>query len=305
AQNDDEPLPEDLSLYRLIEIVAASVDATALARRGDAARLRAAASGKSGAKRAASGRGRPRGVRAGDPRRDGRLDIPATLRSAAPWSRLRRKPNDAVRVKVLPGDFQIKVTEERSESVVIFVVDASGSSAMHRMGEAKGAVENLLADCYARRDHVALIAFRRDDAELLLPPTRSLVRARRALVALPGGGGTPLAAALQAALALALSERSKGRTPLIVMLTDGKANVPLAGEGDREAARRDAARLARDILRERVAGLFFDTSPRGSDAARDLSAAMGADYVALPYADGARVAETVKRAVDAPRGPAG
>ena len=84
-------------------------------------------------------------------------------------------------------------------TTTLFVIDASGSSALHRLAEAKGAVDLLLADCYVRRDQVAVIAFRGRGAELLLPPTRSLVRAKRSLAALPGGGGTPLAAGLDAA----------------------------------------------------------------------------------------------------------
>jgi magnesium chelatase subunit D len=89
--------------------------------------------------------------------------------------------------------------KQRRETTTIFVVDASGSAALHRLAEAKGAVELLLADCYVRRDRVAMLAFRGKGAELMLPPTRSLVRAKRSLAGLPGGGGTPLAAGMDAA----------------------------------------------------------------------------------------------------------
>ena len=115
------------------------------------------------------------------------------------------------------------------ETTTIFVVDASGSAALHRLAEAKGAVELLLADCYIRRDQVALIAFRGSAAELLLPPTRSLARAKRSLAGLPGGGGTPLAAGLDAAFALSDSIRRKGQTPTVIVLTDGRANIARDG----------------------------------------------------------------------------
>jgi magnesium chelatase subunit D len=116
-------------------------------------------------------------------------------------------------VEVRRDDFRVGRFEQRSQSTTIFVVDASGSSAFNRLAEAKGAVELLLADCYVRRDRVALLAFRGRGAELLLPPTRSLVRAKRSLAGLPGGGGTPLAAGIDAAAALADAVRRRGETP--------------------------------------------------------------------------------------------
>jgi magnesium chelatase subunit D len=100
-----------------------------------------------------------------------------------------------MRIDVRKDDFRIFRLKRRTQTTIIFLVDASGSAAMHRLSEVKGAVELLLADCYVRRDRVALIAFRRKSAELLLPPTRSLVRAKRSLAALAAGGGTPLASA--------------------------------------------------------------------------------------------------------------
>jgi magnesium chelatase subunit D len=127
----------------------------------------------------------------GDPRSGARLDLMATLRTAAPWQRLRGPAPGGARLRVQADDFRVVRFRQRAQSVTVFVVDASGSAALYRLAEAKGAVELLLADCYVRRDEVAMIAFRGDMAELLLPPTRSLVRAKRSLSALPGGGGTP------------------------------------------------------------------------------------------------------------------
>ena len=147
-------------------------------------------------------------------------NIVETLRAAAPWQRLRRRergPRHGNRSAADRGarrrfSHHAPASSGR-ETTTIFVVDASGSAALHRLAEAKGAVELLLADCYVRRDQVALIAFRGRGAELLLPPTRSLARAKRSLAELPGGGGTPLAAAIDAAAALADAARRKGQTP--------------------------------------------------------------------------------------------
>ncbi|MEO1136998.1 MAG: VWA domain-containing protein, partial [Pseudomonadota bacterium] len=181
----------------------------------------ASSGGKSGALVESSLKGRPLTPRKGSPRDGGRLDVISTLRTAAPWRKLRNS-DGATRLRVYPEDIHIKRFKGRAESVVIFVVDASGSSAMHRMAEAKGAVEYLLADCYTRRDYAALIAFRGMAAELLLPPTRSLLRVRRTLAHLPGGGGTPLAAGIHAAAATVELEKRKGRTPFVVFLSDGR-----------------------------------------------------------------------------------
>ena len=137
-------------------------------------------------------------------------------------------------------DFRIKRLKDRRATVTVFVVDASGSSALHRLAETKGAVELLLADCYVRRDEVALMSFGGRGVELLLPPTRSLTRAKRCLADLPGGGGTPLAEALQHAATLASAIRRKHQTPTIVVLTDGRPNIARDGSKNRETAERDA-----------------------------------------------------------------
>ena len=156
----------------------------------EAGRLaRTSAGAGQGAQVKAVRRGRPAGTRAGDPRR-ARLDIAATLAAAAPWQRARQAGAEP-RLRLRREDFRVKRFVSRAESTTIFVVDASGSAALARLAEAKGAVELLLAEAYVRRTQVALIAFRGTSAELLLPPTRSLARAKRALADLAGGGGTP------------------------------------------------------------------------------------------------------------------
>ncbi len=265
---------------------------------GARARVSRGGAGKSGALEKGGARGRQVGVTRGDPRRGGRLDVIATLRTAAPWQRIRRaqRGEDAARLDVRKDDFHIARIKRRRESATIFVVDASGSHALNRMAEAKGAIELLLADCYARRDDVALIAFRGSSAEVLLPPTRSLVRAKRSLSGLPGGGGTPLYAGVMAARDLADGLAAKGRTPTLVFLTDGRANIGRDGVAGRAQAEEDALTCARDIQVARHAALVLDTSPRPDPKARRLAEAMGARYQPLPFADAARLSETVKAA---------
>ena len=163
------------------------------------------------------------------------------------------------------------------------------------LAEAKGAVELLLADCYVRRDRVALIAFRGPGAELLLPPTRSLVRAKRGLAQLPGGGGTPLAAAIDSSLTIADAARRRGETPLVVFLTDGRANVGRDGVGGRTRAREDALQAARSLRVAGFATLVIDTSPRARPDARELAEAMAARYLPLPQADAATLSQAVRR----------
>jgi magnesium chelatase subunit D len=184
--------------------------------------------------------------------------------------------------------------KQRSETTTIFAVDASGSAALHRLAEAKGAVELLLADCYVRRDQVALIAFRGQEAEMLLPPTRSLVRAKRSLAALPGGGGTPLAAGIEAAAALADLVQRRGGTPSVVLLTDGRANVGRDGAQGRERAFEDALQCAAALRLGGVRSMVIDTSPRPHRNAEQLADAMAGSYLPLPHADATTLLSAVR-----------
>lgn len=124
-------------------------------------------------------RGRPKPPRKGKLDGQNRIDVVATLRTAAPFQTIRRAHSKTVRqVLIYPDDIHVKRYETRSERVVIFAVDASGSAALARLSEAKGAVELLLAQAYARRDHVALIGFRNAQADLLLPRPAHLFKPR-------------------------------------------------------------------------------------------------------------------------------
>lgn len=279
------------------------------------------AGGKAGAWQSSPRRGRPVGSRRGDPRTGARLHLIDTLRAAAPWQAVRRREaagldgarrgieaasglDDAQRppprVHVKRGDLRIVRLRERRETTTVFVVDASGSAALHRLAEAKGAVELLLAECYVRRDRVALIAFRgrpqAAGAELLLPPTRSLVRAKRSLAELPGGGGTPLAAGLDAARVLAEDLQRRGGTPVVVLLSDGRANLARDGSPGRARAHEDALASARAWTPLGVQVLWLDTAPHPQPPAQEVARAMGARYLPLPHADAQQLAALVTRA---------
>ncbi len=262
---------------------------------GMSAGIRRAHTGRSGEKRRAKERGRPIGSRRSIPRSGERIAIVETLRAAAPWQRLRRSEQSSG-VTVHAEDLRVRRFQHRTESTTIFLVDASGSTALNRLAEAKAAVELLLADCYVRREQVALIAFRRTTAELILPPTRSLVRAKRELAALPGGGATPLATGLQAGFELALSVRHHGQTPFLVLLTDGRPNVDNKGIGGRSRAAEDATKIARIIEHHGVTSLVIDTSQRPEPFAREIAAHMGARYEPLPRANADQLNRVIRNA---------
>lgn len=263
----------------------------------EAARKRQGVQGKAGARRDAAQRGRPVGTRAGVLRSGARLALVETLRHAAPWQGVRRceRPQGPP-IRVREEDIRLRRFRQKAGTTAIFVVDASGSAALHRLAEAKGAVEMLLADCYVRRDQVAVVAFRGKGAEVLLPPTPSLVRAKRSLAGLPGGGPTPLAAGLDAAAVLATEAVRRGRTPLLVLLTDGRANIARDGTQGRPAAEQDALAAAGPIRLAAIPTLLVDTAPRPHPYARRLAEAMGARYLALPAADSARLSRAVAAA---------
>ena len=292
---DRQEIPQDM----VLEAVRAALPADVLARlaAGRAARATKGASG-TGAARKGNRRGRPLPPRAGAPDGQSRIDPVATLRAAAPWQAVRRAlVPERTGIQIRPSDFRLRRFQETSDRVLIFTVDASGSSALARQAEAKGAVELLLAAAYARRDHVALVAFRGKAAELLLPPTRSLVQTKRRLAGLPGGGGTPLAAGLQMAEEVARLTRSRGMTPTIALLTDGRANVALDGRGDRVAAMAEAQVAARRLAASGTPALVIDTATRPTPELRGLAAMMGATYLPLPRADARRMADALSGAL--------
>ena len=295
-QSADTP-PDEM----LLDAIRAALPPDLLARLAVARASRAAkGSGGSGDARKGNHRGRPLPPRPGTPGSGKRIDLVSTLRAAAPWQPLRRKTAliDKPGLHIRQSDLRLKRYVETSDRVLIFTVDASGSSALARLTEAKGAVELLLAQAYARRDHVALIAFRGPSAELLLPPTRSLVQTKRRLAGLPGGGGTPLAAGLQLALLTALQTRARGMTPTIALLTDGRGNIALDGSPNRAQAEADSHRLALGLRNSRVPTLVIDIATRPQTALRDLAARLDAPYLPLPRADAQRLSAVLSAALE-------
>ena len=310
SEDTDTPTPEQLEDL-LVEAAAAAIPADLLAQLAKGNAPRRGASG-TGQKRKAGLRGKPLGARPGMPRGGARLALIDTLRAAVPWQAIRRKelgreaganadaPILMSPIQIRKEDLRIRRFEEKAARVTIFAVDASGSAAAARLAEAKGAVELMLAQAYVTRSEVALVAFRGDTAELLLPPTRSLTRARRALAELPGGGGTPIAMGLNAAREVAHAATSKGRTPSLVILTDGRANLDAAGQPGRKQAGEDAEAAAKAIARAGIDALVVDISARPAHEGPALAAAMQARYLALPRADATALHKAISASVREP-----
>jgi magnesium chelatase subunit D len=262
---------------------------------------KANAQGQSGQMQRHWQRGRPLPSRPGKPGAQARMDVLATLRHAAPRQRLRQAPAPSnggqppARVQLRTEDFHTKRYAQHSPSCLILALDASGSAAMQRLAQAKGAVQLLLSQSYARRDSVCVIGFRGARAECLLAPTRSLVRAKRALARLPGGGGTPLASALQLSLVHALRLQREGQTPMLVVLSDGRANVTLAGLGGRQQAQQEAEQLAKHWAQTGFAALWIDTAPQPEPLAQALATDMRARYLPMPHVQAQRLAAALQR----------
>ncbi|CAM8651607.1 magnesium chelatase subunit D [Burkholderiales bacterium] len=226
-----------------------------------------------------------RGVRMGLLRqapRDGRERIAwlPSLRAALPLQRFRQARG---RLSLRLDDLHIYRVAHRRPVTTVFLVDASGSMAMSRLNEAKGAVELLLADCYVRRDRVALISVGGLGAQLLLPPTRSLTAAKRALLAMPGGGGSPLGAGLALAHRLLLNISRAGEDSVLVLLTDGRANLSRDGVAGRERAQAECLQLAKPLILLAQKRLVIDGSVRPEPAAQRLAEGLRGHYVALPH----------------------
>ena len=257
--------------------------------------FRSARGGRSGSRGSTDGtRGRHVTSVPGTPR-EGRLDVIATLRAAARWQRLRTR--GARRVAVRAEDLRIKRFRDKAGALFLFAVDASGSMALNRMRQAKGAVHALLEKAYVNRDRVALMSFRGQGAELLMPPTGSVELLRRAVDQIPTGGGTPLAATLVAALEVAQQARRRGlQNVVLVLLTDARANVGL--KADRAGVEDELRQLALLTAASGLKALVIDTqrSYLSQGSAQKLASWLGGQYLYLPGASGATIAAAAQSA---------
>ncbi|GKZ01118.1 hypothetical protein MPSEU_001063400 [Mayamaea pseudoterrestris] len=255
-----------------------------------------------------------------------RLAVDATLRAAAVYQKSRRAraigtKKEGRGVHIEQSDVRIKKMARKAGSLIIFVVDASGSMALNRMNAAKGAAVSLLTEAYQSRDQISLIPFQGEMADVLLPPTKSITMARKRLEQMPCGGGSPLAHALQTAMLTGINAQKTGDVGkvVVVLISDGRANVPLCvsmGEEFDPDADADSkeGKPSRSYLKEEVLAcakkmgvlpgfnlLCIDTENKfiSTGLAKDIANAAMGKYHQIVKADGKAIASVTNQALSA------
>jgi len=221
----------------------------------------------------------------------------ATVRAAAPYQRSR--DHSDLRINIQKQDVREKVREMRAGCTILFLVDASGSLGVRkRMAAVKGAVLSMLRDSYVKRDRIGMMAFRRDSAELVLPPTRSVEYSYKKLEEMPTGGKTPLAEALVTVndYMTSYSRAHVGEMCYIVLITDGRANVALnEGANPNE----EVLKMAEDMAIPQVKWVVIDASSGfiRFDNAEKLAEALQGTYFRLDDLNADRLAESVRAVI--------